>query len=149
MVRQRASSQVDLQGFFLAHQKRMSDALAAGLKYLTHPTAKGDASESAWLKLLEDYLPERYRAKKAYVLDSRGSVSEQLDVVIFDRQYSPLMLAHEGACYVPAESVYGVFEVKPTLDSKTVRYAGQKVASVRYLKRTSAPVPYVGGVYRA
>ena len=68
--------------------------------------------------------------------------------MIFDRQYSPLMLVHEGAQYVPAESVYGVFEVRPSLTPATLQYAGQKVRSVRSLKRTSARVPDVTGAIR-
>jgi len=149
MVRRReARTRVNLRSFFLDHQKQMAAKLAAGFTHLTHPTAKGDASESAWLKLLSEYLPVRYQAMKAFVLDHEGTVSEQIDVVIFDRQYSPFLLVHEGAHYVPAESVYCVFEVRPSLTLGTLRYAGQKVASVRSLKRTSAPVPYVRGVYQ-
>ena len=30
-----------------------------------HPVTKGDASEKAWLGLLQNYLPKRYEAKKA------------------------------------------------------------------------------------
>ena len=149
MVRIRsATPHIDLRAAFLDHQQQMAAHLAAGLKHLTHPTTKGDAQESAWLKLFEQYLPQRYRVMKAFVVDCRGAVSEQIDVVIFDRQYSPLMLVHEGAQYVPAESVYGVFEVRPSLTPATLRYAGQKVRSVRSLKRTSARVPDVSGTLR-
>jgi len=49
---------------------------------------------------------------------------------------------------IPAESVYGVFEVRPSLTPGTLRYAGQKLRSVRSLKRTSARVPDVSGVLR-
>lgn len=56
-----------------------------------HPGTKGDASEYAWLDLLKKYLPERYRAEKAHVVDSNDTFSEQIDVVIFDRQYTPFI----------------------------------------------------------
>jgi hypothetical protein len=71
----------------------------------------------------------------------------KLDLVIYDRQYSPLLFNQDGALYVPAESVYAVLEVKPELDKGTVEYAGKKAASVRALKRTSVPVPHAGGVF--
>lgn len=148
MVKQRTAPRVDLRSIFLDHQRRMAGQLAAGLKHLTHPTVKGDAAESAWLKLLDQYLPERYRAMKAFVLDCKGTASEQIDVVIFDRQYSPFMWVHDGARYVPAESVYCVFEVRPNLTRATLEYAGKKVRSVRSLKRTSARIPDVSGVLR-
>jgi hypothetical protein len=97
--------------------------------------------------LLAQYLPERYQAASAHVVDSRGNFSDQIDVVIFDRQYSPFIFTYEKQFIVPAESVYAVFEAKQTADASLVRYAQDKVASVRNLYRTSLPIPYVDGVY--
>jgi hypothetical protein len=50
-----------------------------------HPGDKGDTSESIWISILQSYLPRRYRAEKAHVVDSKGAFSDQIDVVIFDR----------------------------------------------------------------
>ena len=112
-----------------------------------HPGTKGDASEEVWLKLFQTYLPERYRAEKAHVVDSKGQFSEQIDVVIFDRQYSPFIFNFEKQSIVPAESVYAVFEAKQVINAEYVRYAQEKVKSVRYLHRTSLPIPHAGGTY--
>ena len=60
-------------------------------KGLRHPSTKGDASENVWLELFQTYLPKRYQATKAHVVDSKGNFSEQINVVIFDRQYSPFI----------------------------------------------------------
>jgi hypothetical protein len=40
-----------------------------------HPVTKGDASEHVWLELLQTYLPLRYRAERAHVVDSNGTFS--------------------------------------------------------------------------
>lgn len=116
---------------------------------LDHPGTKGDASETVWRELLNKYLPERYRAATAHVVDSHGKFSEQIDVVIFDRQYSPFIFHFEGAVIIPAESVYAVFEAKQSVSAEQISYAQKKVASVRNLHRTSLPIPYAEGVYRA
>ena len=60
-----------------------------------HPGSKGDASEGVWLDLLQSYLPLRYKAASAFVVDSSDAFSEQCDVVIFDRQYSPFIFTYE------------------------------------------------------
>ena len=112
-----------------------------------HPVEKGDASEAVWLSLLQNYLPKRYSAEKATVVDSRGVFSDQIDVVVFDRQYSPFILTYEGGKVIPAESVYAAFEAKQTINLELLRYAQKKVASVRRLHRTSLPIPHAGGVY--
>ena len=116
-------------------------------KSFGHPNAKGDSSEAVWLSLLKTYLPERYRADKAYVVDSKGEFSDQIDVVVYDRQYSPFIFQYEGETIVPAESVYAIFETKQTINANYVAYARTKVASVRKLRRTSLPISHAGGTY--
>lgn len=112
-----------------------------------HPGTKGDASEAVWLQLLQTYLPERYAAASAHVVDSAGTFSDQIDVVVFDRQYSPFIFHFEGQKIIPAESVYAAFEAKQSINAEQVAYAQKKVASVRRLHRTSLPIPHAGGTY--
>ncbi len=116
-------------------------------KSFAHPGTKGDASEAVWLSLLTKYLPQRYQAATAHVVDSHGAFSEQIDVVVFDRQYSPFIFEQEGQVIIPAESVYAVFEAKQTLNADMVDYAHGKIASVRRLQRTSLPIPHAGGTF--
>lgn len=42
--------------------------------------------------------------------------------------------------------MYAVFEVKQELNKTNIEYAGNKIASVRKLRRTSAPITYSTGV---
>ena len=123
--------------------------LETARKAFQHPGAKGDASEGVWIDMLDTYLPKRYQAAQAFVVDSLGNFSEQIDVVVFDRQYSPFIFKFDEQIIVPAESVYAVFEAKQTATAELVAYAQRKVASVRKLHRTSLPIPYAGGTYPA
>jgi len=112
-----------------------------------HPGTTGDASETVWLELLQAYLPKRYQAEKAHVVDSNGVFSQQIDVVVFDRQYSPFIFDFKGQKIVPAESVYAVFEAKQEINATMLTYGAEKIASVRNLHRTSLPIPHAGGTY--
>jgi hypothetical protein len=123
--------------------------LSIARKSFAHPGTKGDASEGVWLELLDTYLPKRYQAAKAHVVDSASNFSDQIDVVIFDRQYSPFIFKFQDQLVVPAESVYAVFEAKQTIFAGQVSYAQDKVQSVRKLLRTSLPIPHAGGVFPA
>lgn len=121
--------------------------LGKARKAFAHPGTKGDACESVWLDLLKTYLPQRYQAASAHVVDSKGEFSDQLDVVVFDRQYSPFIFHYAGQTIIPSESVYAVFEAKQSIDTNQVKYAQAKVTSVRRLFRTSLPIPHAGGTY--
>lgn len=107
-----------------------------------HPVTKGDASEKVWLQLFDKYLPARYKAQSAHIVDSESNFSDQIDIVIFDRQYSPFIFNFMDKLIIPAESVYAVFEAKQTMNHKNITYAKEKIASVRRLKRTSLPIPH-------
>lgn len=105
---------------------------------LPHPTSQGDLGEDAWISFLQSFLPSRYAVSKGFVFDSRGEISDQIDVIIYDRHHSPLILeTPNGERYVTAESVYAVFEVKPKANAKNIQYALDKISSIRELHRTS------------
>lgn len=80
-------------------------------------------------------------------MESEGQFSEQIDIVIVDRQYSPIIFRFQGATIVPAESVYAIFEAKQTINADQIAYAQRKVASVRKLKRTTLAIPHAGGMF--
>lgn len=117
-----------------------------GSDVVSHPVEKGDTAELNWLEWFEKYLPKRYSVTKGKVIDYEGNLSDQIDIIIYDHQYSPLVFTIKNVTYVAAESVYAVFEVKQELNKKYIEYAGQKTGSVRKLKRTSAKIPYSTGL---
>lgn len=121
--------------------------LSTARQAFAHPGTKGNASEHVWLELLQKYLPQRYHAETAHVVDSNGVFSEQIDVVVFDRQYSPFIFHYEGQIIIPSESVYAVFEAKQSVNANQIKYSQKKVASVRRLHRTSLPIPHAGGTH--
>lgn len=131
-----------------AVHRDMQQRLETSRTSFGHPGTMGDATEGIWRELLEKYLPSRYAVAKAHVVDSQGSFSEQIDIAIFDRHYSPFIFNYEGQTIVPAESVYAVFEAKQTCDAGIVAYAQKKVASVRRLQRTTLAIPHAGGTYK-
>lgn len=104
--------------------------------------ARGDAAEEVWLELLGSHLPSRYRVGKGVVIDSNGKESDYLDIIIYDRHYTPPVF---NDLYIPAESVYAVIEAKQELSRANIFYAGNKAQSVRRLFRTNASVVHAGG----
>lgn len=127
---------IDLRELFNGLQTQMLASLNVDRVFIEHPGSKGDATEQRWIDFLRTYLPDRYKVDKAIVIDSTGNVSEQMDIVIYDAIYTPFIFNQDGFMYIPAESVYAVFEVKQDVKGY-IDYAAQKVESVRRLKRTS------------
>lgn len=114
---------------------------------IVHDGDRGEVNEQYFIEVLRNYLPNRYSVHKATILDSDGQVSDSIDVVVHDRQYTPTLLGSDSHRYIPAEAVYAVFECKPRIDKAYLEYAGEKAASVRRLKRTSVRIAHAGGFY--
>ena len=137
-----ANKNIPLSELFASMQDQMSAQLSTNRDNITHPGSKGDALENAWIEWLRKYLPNRYSVDKAIVIDSDGDISDQIDVVIYDNWFTPFIFTQNGFHYIPAEGVYAIFEVKPDINGKVnkksfIEYAGDKIESVRSLKRTS------------
>lgn len=144
---------VDLRGLLLAKQEILQSHLAASSVHW-HPGAKGDIGEVNWQAVLDGrhgaqgFLPGRYAVTSAYVIDADGNRSDQIDLVIHDAHFCPLLFEEGGHRYIPAESVYAVFEIKPELTREYVLYAAEKAATVRALRRTSVPIVHAGGTFK-
>jgi hypothetical protein len=144
------TNQTSLATLMNGLQAQLVHALTHGRDVLPHPSEIGDNAELHWIEMLSGFLPKRYAVAKAFVIDVNGTTSDQLDVVIYDQQYSPQIFRNpNGTVYMPAESVYAVFDAKQDLDRDHVLYAADKVESVRRMERTSAPIPHAGGTYEA
>ncbi len=138
----------DLREAFFLRQEQLLATLGVGRSIGSHPLAIGDDSELNWKGMLESILPTRYRVSKGFAIDADGNRSEQIDLLIYDRHFSPVLLDVGDYLFVPAEAVFAALEVKQSMDRGMIEYAAEKVASVRRLRRTSAAVPYVEGKYK-
>jgi hypothetical protein len=136
---------INVHELFEAQQGTLLVTLTGNRKLSVHPETKGTASELHWQAMLSRFLPTRYCVSKAAVIDADGFASDQFDAVIHDSHFSPTWMAEGGSLFIPAESVYGVVEVKQDLSREHVKYAIDKAASVRKLRRTTEDVPLVEG----
>jgi len=139
----------DLARAYTAKQNHMLSGLGLMPQFTDHPGTKGDATEEQWTKVLREFLPNRYGVGPIFAIDSTGRQSDQIDIAIFDQQYSPLFFEQDDVRFVPVESLYAVCEVKPRMNKENLDYAREKVASVRRLERTSAEIRHAGGVFPA
>src|SRR5271170_2460867 len=107
----KTDGKIFIQDSFAAQQAVMKAQLDLSRKSITHMGERGEVDERYVLQILRQYLPDRYSVESGIVIDSFGGTSDQIDVVIFDRQYTPTLLDQHDHKYIPAEAVYGVFEV--------------------------------------
>lgn len=138
-----------LRDAFVGVQEELTLRIRRAAQSIDHAGTQGSVNEDHWIDVFRAYLPDRYKVETGFVIDSAGGRSEQIDIIIFDRHFTPTLLDQQRHRYVPAEAVYAVFESKPHIDKSYLEYAGQKAASVRKLLRTSVPIAHAGGTFPA
>lgn len=139
------NKKINIKKLFTALDDEMRLKLSSKIDQVFHPTSKGDESELNWIGLLKNYLPERYTVDGGFVVDYKGNISEQIDIIIYDRHFTPFIFRGENVVYIPAEGVYAIFEAKPHFDRKNYNYALKKFNSVKVLERTSASFSHAQG----
>lgn len=138
-----------LRDAFVGVQEELALKIRRAAQSIGHAGTQGSVNEDHWIEVFRAYLPDRYKVETGFVIDSAGGRSDQIDIIIFDRHFTPTLLDQQRHRYIPAEAVYAVFESKPHFDKNYLEYAGQKAASVRKLLRTSVPIAHAGGVFPA
>ena len=145
----KADGHAFLRDAFAGVHGRLAFDLEDAAKTITHDGKRGEVTESDWLRVIRSYMPNRYAVESGIIIDSDGKTSDQIDIVIYDPHYTPVLLTRKPNRYIPAEAVYAVLEAKPSINKERLEYAGAKAATVRRLKRTSVPIVHAGGVFPA
>lgn len=130
--------------FFL--KKRFRDQAESMLKEydqikrdrkLINRTDEGASIENIVKAFLNDNLPQKYGVEKGYVMNSKGEISNEQDIVIFDRLNGIILKDTGGVKFFPVESVYATIEVKSNLSKTKLREAIDNVKSVKALLKTT------------
>ena len=103
----------------------------------TTPSQIGQAREVPVRKQLEQILPRGIAVGSGCVIDSNGNTSQQIDVILYDRDICPVFCVNDTpeTTYYPCEGVIAVGEIKSSLGTRALNDSFSKIASVKGLKR--------------
>lgn len=107
-----------------------------------HPGEAGRAREGVLRRFLRRLCPPGMGLDTGFVIDGSGSVSGQVDLVLYRNDYYPIFEIG-GIKHFPVESVVAVFEIKASTDSENkLRSALRQIESVKALDRTGGGTNY-------
>lgn len=94
--------------------------------------ASGDEVEDLIREKISLFLPERYLVKQGHIVNSAGKVSNQLDIIIFDRLSTPKFFeAQNNSVFYPIESVLAIGEIKKTLRADDIVEFAKKIKFIK------------------
>ena len=129
---------MDLQELVQLMSTELRQNFEKRTRLISHPGEMGTAREEALRSMLRSYLPQRCGVDTGFVIDSEGNESNQIDVVIYDQNYSPVFEIVEEKRYFPCETVLAVGEVKTEINTRQLKDSFEKIESVKSLNRAGA-----------
>lgn len=102
--------------FFEYRANDLQSQVNATRDVITHALTKGIEAETALADLLSALLPKRFDARKGFVIDSDGCQSNEMDLIVVDRDAVARLFDFRAFELVPIEAASACVEVKTTLD---------------------------------
>lgn len=96
---------------------------------------KGQANEDILRQFLRQYLPKTLDIVTGTLVDSSGSHSRQLDIILSDAAKTPIFFQSADTRVIPAECAYSVIEVKAYLDKKELGRCQDNMISCKSLNK--------------
>ena len=129
------------------HFRRLSSLLRAKsdlASSMQHHGILGTVREAVVRDFLRPHLPRVFEITSGEVIDSRGSVSPQQDVIIADSSLPFIDVGAPGYARLLAESVVATVEVKSDLDKGELMRALRNIESVKGLHRQGTQTYHKG-----
>lgn len=87
-----------------------------------HPPTTGACREKIWMSLFRQIIPRKFSIEQGvFIIDSCGNISQEVDLAVFDEQYTPYIFNYSNIKFIPIEAVAMVIQCKSTsIDRKKV-----------------------------
>jgi hypothetical protein len=103
---------------------------------LRHPGEFGTYRENICKDFIRLFIPGKFDIASGFLMSSQNEISTQCDIVIYDRNSTPLIQNNELQRFFPHETVCAIGEVKSILKKKELLDALRKLANVKKIRLT-------------
>ena len=105
--------------------KRLEEGIVNQLYFENeHSGTIGSYREKIWKEMFQSIIPKKFVIEQSvFLIDSKGNVSNEVDLVIFDEMYTPYIFRYYNLKFIPIEAVAVVVECKSTSMDETTGHA--------------------------
>jgi hypothetical protein len=98
-----------------------------------HNGLTGNYREEMWMKFFRSIIPQKFSMAQGVILiDSEGNASNEVDIAVFDEQYTPYVFQFNTLKFIPIEAVAVVIECKSTsLNKNKLREWSKKIDNLK------------------
>ena len=114
---------------------KMERELVTQLNYdvSNHQLTAGSYREEIWADFFRRIVPQKFNiARSVFIIDSKENVSKEVDIAIYDEQYTPYIFNYGLIKFIPVEAVAAVVQCKSrNLESKDLGCWADSIDSLK------------------
>ncbi|WP_313961451.1 DUF6602 domain-containing protein [uncultured Parvimonas sp.] len=102
---------------------KMERELVTQLNYnvTNHDLTAGTYREEIWADFFRRIVPKKFNiARSVFIIDSNENISKEVDIAIYDEQYTPYIFNYGLIKFIPIEAVAAVVQCKSTNLKKNI-----------------------------
>lgn len=95
--------------------KKLEKELVTQLNYQVgnHPPTAGSNREKIWEHFFRRIVPKKFNIERSvFIIDSKEHASREVDIAIYDEQYTPYIFNYGDIKFIPVEAVAAVIQCK-------------------------------------
>lgn len=103
-----------VEQLILENYQRLNSMISEEVDFASnHGGLTGDSREVMWMEFFRKIIPKKYSlAQGVIIIDSEGNHSNEVDIAVFDEQYTPYVFQHNSLKFIPIEAVAVAIECK-------------------------------------
>ncbi len=109
---------LNLEKFFESVSKNLENEFENMASLISHRGEAGEGREDVLKKILRKHIPKRYGVDSGFVFDAFGNDSKQMDIIIYEANYTPVFEIVGEKRYFPCETVVAVGQVRTNIGSR-------------------------------
>lgn len=94
--------------------RKLERELVTQLSYkVEHDVTTGTNREEIWVEFFRRIIPKKFNiARSVFIIDSYSRCSKEVDIAIYDEQYTPYIFNYGNIKFIPIEAVAAVVQCK-------------------------------------
>ncbi|RRD94679.1 hypothetical protein EII17_07160 [Clostridiales bacterium COT073_COT-073] len=121
--------------------RKLEHELVTQLSYeVEHDVTTGTNREEIWVEFFRRIIPKKFNiARSVFIIDSHENCSKEVDIAIYDEQYTPYIFNYGNIKFIPIEAVAAVVQCKSrTLTKSNLEEWVQRIESLRTSRNSIA-----------
>lgn len=114
--------------------RKLEHELVTQLSYqVEHNVTTGTNREEIWIDFFRRIIPKKFNiARSVFIIDSNSKCSKEVDIAIYDEQYTPYIFNYGNIKFIPIEAVASVVQCKSKqLDIKSLLDWTESIANLK------------------